>query len=343
MSKKHLAIDGSQGEGGGQILRTALSLSVLTQTPVRIHRIRAGRPKPGLMRQHLACVRAAAVVAGADVEGAELNSTELRFNPHTIGSGSHHFSIGTAGSCNLVLQTLIPMLLRGAGKSRITVEGGTHNPLAPSSCYLERVFLPQLRRIGAKISLKVERVGLAPAGGGLIVLEIEPGPLLPMCIEERGEAQGIFAHSMVAAIAENVALREITAVADHYKLTRKAISHSVLEHLTGPGNVLSVWAQFANVTELITCHGARGSSAESIAARACRELDAWLHSEVVCAEHLADQLMLPLWLSGRGAFQCGGLSAHARTNLDVIALFDGPRLAVQVGVGGGQRISCQPT
>ena len=149
MEQECIELDGSIGEGGGQILRSALSLSVITGRPFRLRHIRANRAKPGLMRQHLTCVQAAAQISAADVSGAELQSSELLFIPKTLVAGAHHFKIGTAGSTMLVVQTVLPMLLAAQDDSRITIEGGTHNMMAPSSCFLSRVFLPQLRRIGA--------------------------------------------------------------------------------------------------------------------------------------------------------------------------------------------------
>ena len=165
-----LTIDGSQGEGGGQILRTALSLAVLQQRPIRIERIRAGRAKPGLMRQHLVCVKAAAAISAADVRGAELGSTALDFVPNTLVGGAQHFAIGTAGSAMLVLQTLLPALLRADAPSRITIEGGTHNMLAPSACFLARCFQPQLARMGAQVSLEVDGSSVASRN-----IDLEPG------------------------------------------------------------------------------------------------------------------------------------------------------------------------
>lgn len=319
-------IDGSMGEGGGQVLRSALSLSVLTGQAIRIDRIRANRAKPGLMRQHLMCVKAAQQISAADVGGAELGSTSLTFHPNTLVGGQHHFAIGTAGSINLVLQTLLPPLLRADQESRITIEGGTHNQLAPSTCFLKRAFLPMLARMGAKVTLDVIREGLFPAGGGQVVLHVTPSALHGIDVLTRGEAVDIGAEAFVAAVPEHVALREITTVADHYRLKRQQVRHRVLGSGTGPGNVLSVWADYANVTELVTVHGERNLSAEAVATRACRELDAYIDSKQVVGEHLADQMLLPLWLAGSGGFSCGPLSSHTRTNLATIALFDGPRL-----------------
>ncbi len=338
MDKNMLIIDGSQGEGGGQILRTALSLAVLEQRPIRIERIRAGRAKPGLMRQHLTCVKAAAAISAADVHGAEPGSTALEFRPNTLVGGAHHFAIGTAGSAMLVLQTILPPLLRACAPSRITVEGGTHNMLAPSADFITRCFLPVLHRMGADVQLDVERVGLYPAGGGRVVATIRPSTLRPLVLDTRGEPRGIRAEALVAAVPEHVALREITRLADRFKLRREHIRHVDLGARTGPGNVLSVWAEFEHVTELVTAYGERRVSAETVADRAADSLQSWLESEAVVGEHLADQLLLPMWLAGSGRFLCGDVSEHLCTNATLINAFSGPRIGIEAWASGRHRV-----
>lgn len=334
MGTSLLTIDGSRGEGGGQILRTALSLSVLQRRPIRIERIRAGRAKPGLMRQHLMCVKAAAAISAADVRGDVLGSTSLEFVPNALVGGAQHFAIGTAGSAMLVLQTVLPPLLRADAESRICIEGGTHNMLAPSADFILRCFLPQLARMGARVSLAVEKVGLFPAGGGRVVAKIVPGLLAPIVIDQRGARLGIGAQALIAAVPEHVALREITCVADRFKLRREAVSHRDLGNRTGPGNVLSVWAEHERVCELTTMHGERGVPAETVANRACDELQAWIDSGAAVGEHLADQLLLPLWLAGSGGFVTGTVSGHLASNAELINRFDGPQVRID-GLGAG--------
>jgi RNA 3'-terminal phosphate cyclase (ATP) len=338
-----LVIDGSQGEGGGQILRSALSLSVLQQRPIRIERIRAGRAKPGLMRQHLMCVKAAAAISAADVRGAEPGSTTLDFTPNVLVGGSHHFAIGTAGSAMLVLQTVLPPLLRADAPSRITIEGGTHNMLAPSTSFIARCFLPLLARMGADVALEVERVGLFPAGGGRIVATIRPSSLRPIALEERGERRGIGAEALVAAVPEHVALREITRIADRFHLRREHISHVNLGNRTGPGNVLSVWAEHDHVSELATAYGERGVSAETVADRAADALQAWIDSGAVVGEHLADQLLLPMLLAGGGRFVCGEVSGHLATNAALIRRFDAAAVTIEAFGAGTHRVDVAAT
>src|SRR2546428_9297761 len=159
-----ITIDGSFGEGGGQILRTALSLSLATGTPFRIENIRAGRKKAGLLRQHLTAVLAAAEIGAAEIEGATLGSTMLTFTPKSVRAGEYRFAVGTAGSGTLVFQTILPALLRASAATRVTIEGGTHNSAAPPFDFLDRTFLPLIRKMGATVSLKLERYGFYPAG-----------------------------------------------------------------------------------------------------------------------------------------------------------------------------------
>ncbi len=333
-----LTINGAAGEGGGQILRTALSLSVLQQRPIRIENIRAGRPKPGLMRQHLTCVKAAAQISAADVQGDMLGSTALEFHPRALAPGHHHFAIGTAGSAMLVLQTVLPPLLRAEEPSRITIEGGTHNPLAPSATFFEHAFLPRIREMGARVTFACERVGLFPAGGGRVVLNVQPSELTPLTLTDRGERIVTHAEVLIAGIAGHVALRELTRIADRFRLRREQLRHTDLGHSTGPGNVISVIAQFQRVTEVITAFGARGVSAESVADGACAELESYLASSAPVGEHLSDQLLLPLWLAGGGEFRTDAISGHLETNAALINQFDGPQVALENG-SNGVRIS----
>src|SRR5689334_21475989 len=161
-----MRIDGSFGEGGGQILRTALGLSLATGRPFRIENIRAKRAKPGLLRQHLTAVEAAKQVGSAEVEGAALGSMTLSFAPGVVKGGNYHFTIGTAGSCTLVLQTILPALITAAEPSEVVIEGGTHNTMAPPYYFMEKTFVPVLNRMGADVALRLYRFGFYPAGGG---------------------------------------------------------------------------------------------------------------------------------------------------------------------------------
>src|SRR5262245_16129236 len=215
-----VTIDGAEGEGGGQLLRTALSLALVTGTPFRIERIRAGRRKPGLLRQHLTAVHAAAQIGRARVSGAELGSHSLSFEPSEIEPGEYEFAVGTAGSATLVFQTLLPALLKGRAPSRVGVEGGTHNPFAPPFDFLARTFLPILELMGASVKVRRERCGFYPAGGGRMTFEIDPCPTLrPVTLLHRGPTC-VHARGLVAALPESIATREVSIVGERLGLER---------------------------------------------------------------------------------------------------------------------------
>jgi len=170
MTKREIIIDGSEGEGGGQVLRTSLSLSAITGKPVRIENVRGKRKKPGLFRQHLTAFKAAAEICDATMEGAELGSPEIAFNPGEIKGGDYDFSIGSAGATNLVAQTILPILAHAPTESTIKITGGTHNHWAPTFDFLDQAFLPQFRKMGGRASLELGAYGFYPAGGGSITM-----------------------------------------------------------------------------------------------------------------------------------------------------------------------------
>src|SRR6266496_6275324 len=201
-----ITIDRSYNEGGGQILRTALTLSLATRTPFRIEKIRAGRKRPGLLRQHLTAVEAAGRIGNADVRGAEINSQELTFVPHDIIPGDYHFSIGTAGSTTLVLQTVLPVLMLASKPSSLTLEGGTHNPFAPPYDFLEKAFVPLLNRLGGRVRTELQTPGFYPAGGGVMKVMIEPpSGLNSLDLTERGQPRGRTARVLIANLPRAIA------------------------------------------------------------------------------------------------------------------------------------------
>ncbi|HWQ93565.1 MAG TPA: RNA 3'-terminal phosphate cyclase, partial [Clostridia bacterium] len=210
-----ITIDGSQGEGGGQILRTSLALSLVTGQPFRMERIRAKRRKPGLLKQHLTAVEAAKTVGCAQVEGAVLNSQTLAFQPGPVTPGNYRFAVGTAGSATLVLQTVLPALLTAAGHSTLTLEGGTHNPMAPPFDFLARSFIPQIQRMGPSVELELRRHGFFPAGGGRFHARIAPAKKLSrLDLLERGAIRSRQACVLLSKLPEHVAQRELAVVRD---------------------------------------------------------------------------------------------------------------------------------
>lgn len=314
-----IVLDGSEGEGGGQILRSALTLSLITGQPIRVERIRAKRQKPGLLRQHLTAVRAATAVGRADVDGARIGSLALTFKPNTISPGFHKFAVGSAGSAMLVLQTVLPALLTAPGSSVVEVDGGTHNPASPPFDFLERTFLPVLARMGARVRAELDRPGFYPAGGGRVRLIIEPTTkLLPIELVERGPITERRIVARVAGVPEHVADREIVELLQRLNWPSACASKEVLDPTWGPGNVLLAELTTPFVTEVASGFGERGLRAEVVAERVAAEVNTYLEHGAPVGENLADQLLLPLALAGEGRFLTGPLSLHARTQIQTI-------------------------
>ena len=314
-----LTLDGSAGEGGGQILRTALALALVTGQPFRIDHIRKRRNKPGLLRQHLTCVEAARDVCGAVVDGGELGSLTLQFKPGKVKAGNYEFAVGTAGSTTLVLQTLLPALLVADAPSHLVVRGGTHNPLAPPFDFLAHTFAPQLARMCAApvLALGLTQYGFYPKGGGGITANITPGRLRPLELLQRGDHAGFTARAVIAQLPRAVAEREL-AVIDAAGIPGPAELIVEPAESIGPGNVVSILLRFSHVTEVVTAFGERGVRAEAVAQRAVDAAFAYLYHDAPVGEHLADQLLLPLAMAGGGVFRTGRPSSHTRTNAEVI-------------------------
>jgi RNA 3'-terminal phosphate cyclase (ATP) len=313
-------IDGSQGEGGGQILRTSLALSLATGRPFRIDAIRAGREKPGLLRQHLTAVHAAAAVSGATVAGAELGSKTLSFEPGPVAGGQFHLAVGTAGSATLVLQTVLPALLRAAGPSELILEGGTHNPFAPPFDFVAQTFVPVLRHMGADVALSLERYGFYPAGGGRFSVRVAPSELRPLTLTEVAEPR-ITVRALVASLPENIAKRELGVVLQWLGVDCEHGEIVTVDRSAGPGNVVLIEINRGTVTEIVTGFGMKGVGAQMVASRACGEAQAYLMAGVPVGTHLADQLLIPMALSGGGEFRTQKPTLHTVTNAGVVQRF----------------------
>lgn len=331
-------VDGAQGEGGGQVLRSSLGLSMVTGRPVVIERIRAGRDKPGLMRAHLTAVEAAKAICSAEVDGATIGSGRIVFTPGPIRAGSHAFSIGTAGSGTLVFQTILPALLVAPGPSSVTIEGGTHNPWAPTFDFLDRVYLPLVRRMGPGITATLERHGFFPAGGGRFHVTVEPcGGLAGFDLLDRGEGISHRVRALVSNLPARIGEREVRRVLERLSWDR-ACGQTDAVDAHGPGNVVEVEIEATGLTERFTAFGRTGTAAERVADEVVGEVRDYLARGAPVGRHLADQLLLPLgisaWLSERsgkargGAFRTGPLSRHATTHIDVLRQFLGLRIEV---------------
>ena len=250
---------------------------MVTGRPFRIEKIRAGRDKPGLLRQHLTAVNAAAGICGAMVDGAAISSRELSFTPGKVKAGEYTFSIGSAGSTTLVLQTVLPALLTAGGPSLLTLEGGTHNPHAPPIDFLEKAFVPLVNRMGPNVSVTLERAGFYPAGGGRFVVKVEPAAkLLPLHLPERGEIKRRLAKAVVAALPGEIAKRELQKVEKMLGWSGEQLQIRQLPDEWGPGNLLTLEIESEHVTEVFTGFGMKGVTAEAVAEQAVQQAgDTW--------------------------------------------------------------------
>jgi len=317
-----LDIDGSKGEGGGQVLRTALSLSMVTGTPFRISNIRARRDNPGLQAQHLTAVKAAKAVSSAKVGGDQPGSTELTFEPGVIGNGKFFYAVGTAGSTTLVLQTVLPALMLAPGPSTITLEGGTHNPFAPPYDFLAMTYLPLLARMGPVVTATLERYGFYPAGGGRMSVTVEPvDELKGFELMERGEIIRKRARAMVSNLSTTFALRELDLIAQELGLDAGDIRPEAISNNESSGNVVCIEVESEQVTEVFTAFGKRGITPEAFAEEALTDAREYLASSAPVGRYLADQLLLPLALAGGGRFRTLKPTRHTATNAEVIKMF----------------------
>src|SRR5262249_38550239 len=251
------------------ILRTSLALALLTGQPFRIEKIRAGRKQPGLLRQHLTAVKAAAQISQAQVEGDNIGSTQLTFAPSKVMAGEYAFAVGTAGSTTLVLQTVLPALLCARAPSRLTLEGGTHNPFAPPFNFLTKTFLPLVNRMGVRVEAELERYGFYPAGGGKFTVQIEPAQKLERIeLLERGELVTRCGRAIVANLPRKIAERELKIVAQKLSWPSEWLHVEEVKNSHGPGNLVALELECAHVTEVFTGFGERGVAAEAVAAQA---------------------------------------------------------------------------
>jgi RNA 3'-terminal phosphate cyclase (ATP) len=329
-----ITIDGSKGEGGGQVLRTALALSLATGQPFRIENIRSGREKPGLLRQHLTAVHAAEAVGSAQVDGHTLGSREITFVPGAVRAGDYRFAVGTAGSATLVLQTVLPPLLLASGDSTLALEGGTHNPWAPPFDFLQRVFLPLVNRLGPRVEASLTRPGFYPAGGGAFSIGIRGcASLSRLDLLERGAVVGRRATALLANLSPRIAERELKKALHGLNWSADCGHVTTFDASPGPGNVLLVEVESDHVTEMTVGFGEIGVTSEAVAAQAVGDMRRYLAAGVPVGSHLADQLLTVLAVGGGGSFRTMTLSRHALTNIEVIQQF----LAVRIDVTREER------
>jgi len=330
-------LDGSEGEGGGQILRTALALSVITRRPFEISNIRAARKKPGLRPQHLACVKAAAKIAAAEVQGAAIGSRTLRFVPSGLRPGKYRFEIGTAGSTALLLHTLyLPLALAGS-RSVLSLGGGTHVPFSPSFHYLRDQWAVFMRRLGIEVELALERAGYYPVGGGEVRAKVLPaGPIRGLRLLERGELERVEGISGVSGLPRSIAQRQGDQALRRLEEAGLTAGIEIREFPSrGKGTFLVLVATHSGGGRACYCAlGARGKPAERVADEACDALLAFLETAGAVDEHLADQLLLPLALASEPSeFAVPRVTGHLVTNARVIERFVGARVEIDEASG----------
>ena len=315
---KPIQLDGSSG--GGQMLRTALSLAMVTGQPFRMTNIRGKRPRPGLMRQHLTCVRAACEISGGTADGAEIGSTELVFRAGKVRGGSYHFAIGTAGSTTLLLQTLLPALWQAGEASTLTLEGGTHNPMAPPCEFIDRVFLPAMARLGGSAAVTLGSAGFAPAGGGILQATVQPSPKLQSIdLMTRGEPGDSRIRVLSRHLPLSIGGRMLDAALELMPCKDAAVESC--EPGPGAGICCLVEAEFGELREMTSSFGEQGVSAEKVGHHAAKTMQDFIGCRVPVGRCLADQLLLPLALAGGGRFATMAPDAHVPTNIAVIEKF----------------------
>lgn len=344
---KTLEIDGAMGEGGGQVLRSALSLSIITQRPIRIVNIRANRDRPGLRPQHLVAVRSAARISNGIVRGDRVGSTEIRFEPRGIVPGDYLFDIGTAGATALVLQTLLPPLALAEGASTITVHGGTHVPWSPCFHYLDWHWRPLLKRIGIDAELELHMAGFYPRGGGQVAARIAGGSKVSgLHLTQRGRLVRIRGLSAVADLPQEIAERQRRqALRRLDQMIHEAPVGIEISSLPArsKGTLLLLLAEFEHCQACFFALGARGKRAETVADEAVDSLAEFLATQATLDQWMADQLMLPLSLAAeKSLFVTSRVTQHLLTNAGVIQLFLPLQISIEGAPGEPASVSIEP-
>ncbi len=340
---KTIEIDGSFGEGGGQILRTALSLSCITNRALKLFNIRKGRRKAGLMPQHLTCVNAISEICCAEVVGNEAGSTELMFVPGKTVSGKYFFDIKTAGSSSLVLQTILPPLLFSGGRSQITIKGGTHVPFSPPYDYISEVFISMLNRLGLRVESYISRYGFYPKGGGETGFGISPvRKISGMNALEKGDLFAVRGHSAVSNLPLHIAERQKKSMIQ--VLTPLPVSIDVNEVPSlGQGTFVFLKGEYENVPSGFSSLGERGKPAETIGTEAALLFKSHHNSPGCLDPHLADQIVIYLSLARENSvFTTSRITQHLLTNLWVIEKFLKIRYEIEGSLDSEGKITLSP-
>ncbi len=343
MKRGIITIDGSFGEGGGQILRTALALSSLLGVGIRIEKIRARRRNPGLAPQHLTCVEAAAEICGARVDGAGIGSKELTFIPGEIKPGRYLFDVArkrpSAGSVSLVFQAIyLPLALSG-GKSEVIIRGGTHVPWSPPAHYLQRVFSPIASRFGLKLNIEVLRWGFYPKGGGEIKAIIYPSKLTSVSISDRGSLIRVRGFSACARLPISIAERQREAVMQRLRGISDVEVETISARSRGPGTAVFLVAEFENSVAGFSSLGERGKPAEKVGEEAAEELLAFLRSRSALDPHLSDQVIPLMALAGgESVITTSLVTQHLMTNIWLVEQLTDVRFEIKGRIGEPGRV-----
>jgi RNA 3'-terminal phosphate cyclase (ATP) len=341
--KRLIEIDGSYGEGGGQILRTALAFSAIYKRSLTVHRIRAKRKNPGLGHQHLMAVKALAQISGAKVEGGAIGSETLRFIPNEICPGDYKFQIGTAGSVTLLLQALLPPLSLSQKNSQLTLVGGTHVPWSPPFHYLSEVLFPTLHSMGISVEARIERWGWYPKGSGILEVEIQSSPnLKPISLLDRGPLKKIRGLSASSCLPKHVGERQRDEALRRIEKEMKIDAEiTVLSDApaNGPGSFVFLVAESEKAIAGFSSLGKRGKPAEEVAREAVDSLKEYVQSDGCIDPHLADQLIPFLVLAkGNSSFTTLRITEHLLTNLWVVQHFSDVRISKQGEKGAKGKI-----
>ncbi len=330
--RQRIVVDGSYGEGGGQILRSSLSLSAVTGRPFTITNIRANRKPPGLRPQHLLSVTSAGQVCGAKIEGAEIGARQIAFDPDRPRPGVYRFDVGTAGAASLVLQTIFfPLALAGA-ESSVAITGGTHIPWSPSWHYLEWHWLPALRRIGFDADISMRKAGFYPQGGGEIRAAVRPHRgLHGLRMEKLGLLKRIRGLSAIANLPDHIAERQRGRALARLKEKGMGADIEIVRMPSpGKGTILLLLAEFEGGTSCHYALGAIGKRAETVADEACGELFDFLAAEAAVEHHFADQALIPLALAPDDSFfTTSKVTSHLVTNAWVIERFTDVKIRIE--------------
>jgi RNA 3'-terminal phosphate cyclase (ATP) len=322
-----LEIDGCHGEGGGQLVRTAVALAAITGTAVTITNVRAKRANPGLADQHLAAVSAVAALCDADVEGLELKAQRLVFRPRRLRGGAFHFDVGTAGSITLVLQALLPAMIHSGERISVRIVGGTDVRAAPALDYFQHILLALLGKMGARVRCNLQRRGYYPRGGGDVVVAVDPGPLHALQLDRPGRIEMLLGSAHVANLPAHIAerMRAAALAALHGPGgAEPAIETRVLggEAALGPGGAIVLWAETEHTVLGSGRVAQRGVRAEQLGTEAGSELALDLRAGVTLDAHASDQLPVYLALAGgESRFTARVLSSHASTTMWLIEQF----------------------